>query len=739
MHAVSVGEIVSSVRLVDELRTANPTVPIYVSTTTLAGRAIAEQKLAARVDAIFFAPIDYAFAIRRVLRRISPAVVVILETEIWPQLYREVAGAGCSLLIVNGRISDRALPRYRRFAWVFRNVLCYPGRIFVQSETDRARYVEAGAPPDKVAIMGNLKYDAAPTQPSPPAAIQEFLTRTQGRPVWVAASIMPGADSFDVDESDIVFSAFEELVLSFPLQLLIIAPRKPERFQITADKLRSRGISFVRRSELQPDSVLQLPGVLLLDTIGELASVFQLADVVFMGGTLVRRGGHNILEPAFAAKPIIIGPHMENFAAVAAEFKAERAVVEIRGATELTSALNSLLSNRKRCDELGRRAEQVANRNRGVTARAADAILAAQDAAIPSWTRRRLLAGPLKILAAIWRRGSRSKQTRDSERARSLPVPVVSIGGIAMGGTGKTPLTDLIARRLHNQNLQPAILTRGYRRRSLADIIVLQAGEKAPVWKTGDEPQILLRSAAAHIAIGSDRWLAAQTLLRHSAADVFILDDGFQHRRLNRDMDIVLIDALDPFAGGDVFPRGRLREPLSALSRASVFVITRAQPGRAYRGIRERLKAENPEAPIFTASIAPKGWVHAKTLQEASEVPGVVAAFCGIGNPDSFWATLRTLEIPPVYSWAFSDHHVYKPKDLRRLAAHARLHGAKSLLTTQKDAMNLPANFARLIAPLELYWLDIEMKIEDEDQFLAAIVSIARRSRTSRPVSPSQV
>lgn len=739
LHAVSVGEIVSSVRLVDELRSANPTIPIYVSTTTLTGREIAEQKLEGKADGIFYSPIDYAFAIRRVLRRICPAVVVILETEIWPQLYREIAGAGCGLLIVNGRISDRALPRYQRFRWLFRAVLSRPDTIYVQSETDRTRYIDIGAPVDKVTVLGNLKFDAAPTQPAPPEAVSQFLTRIQARPIWVAASLMPAADSLDIDETDVVFSAFEELALKYPLQLLIVAPRKPERFQIAADKLRSRGISYVRRSELRADSVVRLPGVLLLDTIGELASIFQLADVVFMGGTLARRGGHNILEPAFAAKPIIIGPHMENFAAVAAEFRAEGAVLEIDGPEGMTAAVESLFSDRSRCIELGRRAEHIADRNRGVTAKAAAAIIAAQDAAVPSWNRRRLMAGPLNLLAAIWTAAGRSKQARDSERARLLPVPVVSIGGISMGGTGKTPCADLIARRIRPENLQPAILTRGYRRRSLADVIVLKAGENAPVWKTGDEAQILLRSGVAHIAIGSDRWTAAQTLLRHLPANLFILDDGFQHRRLQRDMDIVLIDALDPFGGGAVFPKGRLREPLTALNRADVFIITRAQTGRAYRGIRQQLATENPTAPIFTASIAPKGWIHAKTLHERPEVPGNVAAFCGLGNPDSFWATLRTLGIAPVFSWAFSDHHVYKPKDLRRLADHARLHGAKTLLTTQKDAMNLPANFARLIAPLELYWLDIEMQIEGENQFLAAIVSIARASRASQPVSPSQV
>lgn len=735
LHAVSVGEVISCVRLVEEVRRANPAIPLYVSTATLAGRATAEQKLAGHVDGIFFAPIDYPFAVRRVLRRIRPAVLVVLETEIWPILYREINDCGARLLIVNGRISDRAMPRYRRFRWVFRRVLPLADTIFVQSENDRERYISIGALPERISVLRNLKYDATPQEPEPPQAVSAFVQRVGPEHIWVVASTMPGADSLDPDESEVVLSAFTDLSRKYPRLLMIIAPRKPERFQIVADSLRSRGISHLRRSELKEDSGIRLPGVLLLDTIGELASVFQLADIVFMGGTLARRGGHNILEPAFAGRAIVMGPHMENFAAIAAEFHSAEAVVEIAGPSELESAVEALLCNPDRRRELGVRAQQVANKNRGIVACAVAAIFDAQDEAVPAWNLRGFRKSVAGMLSLLWLWGSRLKQRRDFARARSLSIAVISIGGIAMGGAGKTPLVDLLARRLWERSLRPAILTRGYRRRSLAKIVAVPRGSSAAVAMTGDEAQIFIRSGAAHVAIGRDRWEAARALQNRCEADVYLLDDGFQHWRLHRDLDIVVIDALDPFAGGALFPKGRLREPPSAIARAGALVIARAQPARRYRGLRSWLAEINSNAPVFTAAVRPLRWIRAAKREPAAQIAGPVFAFCGLGNPNSFWETLHSLGMDTAGTWVFGDHHVYKPRELRRLAVQARHAGCMALVTTEKDAMNLPENFAAVIAPLELYWLEIEIQIDPEGDLIAMLQNVIDRRRSSQPAS----
>ena len=309
-HAVSVGEVFSCVELIRALRAAHPHTRMYVSTTTLAGRETAELKLEGLADGLFFAPLDYQSVVRRVLRRLRPAAVVVLETEIWPNLYREAKGAGASLLVVNGRISDRALPRYQRWSWFFRHTLSFADTIFAQSIEDKRRFVLAGARLDQVKVAGNLKYDFTPPSEGVAPTISGFLHRTQPTKIWIAASTMPPADSTDVDEDDIVLRAFAQAARSHRGLLMVLAPRRPERFDVVAEKLNRAGVKFVRRTKL---AKLELPGVMLLDSIGDLAPLFERADVVFMGGTLARRGGHNILEPAYFGKPVIVGPHMENF------------------------------------------------------------------------------------------------------------------------------------------------------------------------------------------------------------------------------------------------------------------------------------------------------------------------------------------------------------------------------------------------------------------------------------------
>ena len=318
------GEILSSLELVRRLKSEHPAVPLFVSTTTLAGREMADQKLASLVDGVFFAPIDYRSVVRRVLRTLRPALVVVLETEIWPNLYRESKRAGAALLVVNGRLSDRAMPRYRKWRGLFCHVLCWPDTILAQTEEDARRYVRAGAPPEKVRATGNLKYDFVPPVGGIAQEVAAFLDAVKPVQVWIAASTSAPVAADDIDEDDAVIAAFQKI--SRPGLLLILVPRKPERFDAAAAKLAQAEIPFVRRSSLKGSSQkkLELPGVLLLDSMGELAALYARADVVFMGGTLGARGGHNVLEPAYFGKPVIAGPHMENFAEMAREFRTPR-------------------------------------------------------------------------------------------------------------------------------------------------------------------------------------------------------------------------------------------------------------------------------------------------------------------------------------------------------------------------------------------------------------------------------
>ena len=723
LHAVSVGEAISSVRLLTELRALDPALPLFVSTATLAGHAVAQERLKGLADGVFYAPMDYAFAVRRVLRRLRPSVVVVLETEIWPVLYREAKRAACGLYVVNGRISAGALPGYRRFRFFFSHVLSWPDAILTQSEQDRERYLAAGAPLDRVRAAGNLKYDAAPLAREPAPAIVAFLARLDPSEVWIAASTMAGADAGDVDEDDAVIDAFRELSPDHPRLLLLLVPRKPERFSVVASKLDRAGVAWVQRSSLNDASSSPLPAVLLVDTVGELAGLFPLAHVVFMGGTLARRGGHNILEPAACGKAVIAGPHLENFAAIASDFREAGALLEIDGPLALTGAVHGLLTDAQRRNELGARGAALAGRNQGVARAAAAEILEARERVVPCFPPPALTFPIRWLLSRIWLIGNRLQRQRDLARARSLDVPVISVGGIGMGGVGKTPFVAYLADRLRRRGIVPAILTRGYRRKSLEASIVIEAGSTAPTCMTGDEAQIFVRSQTAHVGIGADRWSTGRLLQERVRPDVFLLDDGFQHVRLKRQLDFVLIDAHDPFGGEAVFPLGRLREPLAGLGRSSAFVITRACLGRTYAGLRARLHAINPNAPVFLARIVPCGWISLATGQPAALPCETVAAFCGLGNPDAFWSTLRELDLHVAKAWPFDDHHVYSPLEIGRLAHQAAAAGARVLVTTEKDAVNLPLEAPSIAASIDIYWLKIEVQVVDEERLLELVQS----------------
>jgi len=263
-----------------------------------------------------------------------------------------------------------------------------------------------------------------------------------------------------------------------------------------------------------------------------------------------------------------------------------------------------------------------------------------------------------------------------------------------------------LARRLAEAGRIPAILTRGYGRKSRLDVIVPR-GESAPVEQTGDEAQTYVRQGAAHVGVGADRYEVGRRLERELKPDVFLLDDGFQHFRLHRNHDIVLIDALDPLGSG-VFPLGRLREPLPALARATAVVITRAE--NRHTGLERLIRRYNSNAPIFRARVV--------ALDEIP--PGPVAAFCGLGQPRTFWRTLDTLGIKASPRLVFRDHHRYTTSDLEEIGRQAAEAGAQALVTTEKDFANLPAGVP---LPLTIHCLRIGIEIENEAELLRHLLS----------------
>jgi len=349
---------------------------------------------------------------------------------------------------------------------------------------------------------------------------------------------------------------------------------------------------------------------------------------------------------------------------------------------------------------------------RGVVDKVAEVVIEAAGRGVSNPPRSLAARVALRPLSWLWAAGRRVDLKRQQARARSLATRVVSVGGLTMGGAGKSPLVAHLAARLADEGRNPAILTRGYERQSSHDIVIVPRGSTEPVERTGDEAQMFVRRAKAHVGIGGERYDVGRRLEAELRPDVFLLDDGFQHVRLKRDEDIVLIDALDPLGGG-LFPLGRRREPMDALGRATAVVITRVQAGVGTAGIEALIRRYNPHAPIFRSRVAALSW-------EASSRR--VGAFCGIGSPRSFWRTLAELNLDVLYRRAFRDHYGYHPEDVRSIAAAARAAGAEILVTTEKDMMNLPPDAAALAAPLEIRCVRIGVEIENEPDLLRRVL-----------------
>ncbi len=458
--------------------------------------------------------------------------------------------------------------------------------------------------------------------------------------------------------------------------------------------------------------------LLLLDSIGDLAGTFEHADAVFMGGTLSDMGGHNILEPAMAGKPVIAGPHLENFREIELHFEAHRAVLRIGSGTELSEAVLTAAGD----SELGQRGLAAAKMKCGAAALAADAVMALYDTCYPCERPAQPAWFVLWYFAQIWRLASAHDRRSKLRRRRTLPVPVISVGNITAGGTGKTPVTLELVHDL--AKFKPGVLTRGHGRNT-RDIVLLPKGDERPsVGRTGDEAQLYLRSAHVPIGIGPERAEAGARLLNETAVGVFLLDDGLQHLQLYRDYDLAVIDALRPFGGGHLLPLGRLREPLEGLARADAFLITRSRAVANLPAIVATLRRYNSTAPVYLAWLENRRWTNLQdeTLDACTFSGKKSVAFCGLGNPESFWRSLGELGVSPIERLSYGDHHRYSPNELRRLAQHARDLGAEVLLTTAKDAVNLPVEFEAVTAPLKVYWLEIGIGIDRKDDLIEQLV-----------------
>ena len=360
VHAVSVGEVMAARALLTELHRRHPDVRLVLSTTTVTGQSVARRHLP-ELD-VFYFPFDLPWMVNRTLEVVRPRLLVLLETELWPNVLDACRRRGVSTCVVNGRISQRSYPRYRLVRSLFRRVLDNVDRFCVQDEASARRLIELGAAPDRVIVTGSLKFDAvrAP-EPVASAVVRDQVLRyfrvAPDRPVLVAASTRRG-------EELPVLRTFVRIKETSASALLIIAPRHPERFREVTQLVEQMGFVVARRSDLAIDAEPRAD-VVILDSIGELAHVYRVATLVFVGGSLVDWGGHNILEPAVHGKAIVFGPHMQNFEEIAATFLRHDAACQVRTAAELQDVLLRLLTDSVRRASLGAAAQALVDANRG--------------------------------------------------------------------------------------------------------------------------------------------------------------------------------------------------------------------------------------------------------------------------------------------------------------------------------------------------------------------------------------
>jgi 3-deoxy-D-manno-octulosonic-acid transferase len=368
VHAVSVGEVIAASRLIERMQALDPDLRMVISTTTKTGQKLAQERFdtvhgllndsAPVPTRVFYYPLDFAWIVRQYLKALKPRALVLVESELWPRMLVEAERAGVPVIVVNGRISNRSLPRYRALRTLWRPLLRKLTLVLAQSEEDRLRFVDIGVPAEKVRTAGNLKYDVR-------AAVELPITRElrthlpQPGKVIVAGSTLEG-------EERLLLDAFRELLPDLPQLTIILAPRHPERFRSVEKLIVDAGLPLIRRSDWvgQPHPIP--PGnIFLLDTVGELASVYSLASVAFVGGSLVPAGGHNPLEPAQFAVPIVMGPYTENFRGMVAALL-EQEAIRVTPPERLCAALQELLTSPE-AQLMGSRARHVFEEQAGAS------------------------------------------------------------------------------------------------------------------------------------------------------------------------------------------------------------------------------------------------------------------------------------------------------------------------------------------------------------------------------------
>lgn len=359
IHAVSVGEVLAVRNFIRELKRERPNDSIVISVVTKTGYEVARSQFK-EGETIIFAPLDVSWAVKKFVEAIAPKVYIAAETEIWPNLLRTLQNKGVPIVIINGRVSEGSFKGYQKISFLMKDVISRIDLLCMQSQEDAKRIIELGALFNRVHVVGNVKFDEVPSGFWP----EDFGFEDER--LWIAGSTHPG-------EEEILLDVYKALQARFADLRLVLAPRHIERCGAVSRLVEDKNFRPVLLSKLK-ETKLTPHSVVVVDTMGKLRSLYQLATIVFVGKSLVGRGGQNVIEPAAFSKPVMVGPHTDNFKDVIRLFREAKALIEVRNPQELSEEAAVLLSNPQEQESLGRRALEVIQSNQGVTAKTLELI-----------------------------------------------------------------------------------------------------------------------------------------------------------------------------------------------------------------------------------------------------------------------------------------------------------------------------------------------------------------------------
>lgn len=751
VHAASVGEIVATSPLIKEFRREFPKSPILVSVVTASGYEMAN-RIIKDADSIIYFPLDLPFISESVFKKIMPRVFLNVETELWPNFLKAARAHRVPVMMVNGRISEKSVKRYKYMFSILRDMIGTVKLFAMASNVDAGYVKELGAPPELVTITGNTKFDQTYTDVTPEqrAKILSDMGLTDATEIFLAGSTHRGEENF-------VLKAFKAIRENHPKARLVIAPRELLRTREVVALCKSAGFTVGTRTELQKRPPAG-EDIIILDTIGELGQVYSIGNVIYVGGSLISHGGHNILEPAAHGKAIIVGHHMENFKDLHALFKNRNACVTVNDDDELAAQAKKLFDEPDERLRLERETIAIVHENRGASRKSAvllrkmlteyeakengrhlnttEKIENVQTYFLKLMHDEDVYGLINRVIIFVLYLGSLVYKSLVDLRLlgyelgfsgkERLNCCVISLGNITVGGTGKTPTAQRLAKEIRDMGYRVVILNRGYRAKFRGEVGVVSDGKTLHMnaAEAGDEAYMLAKHLPnVPVLIGARRAVTGQYAIENFDAQVVILDDGYQHWQVIRDVDILLVDAVSVFGNGHLLPRGTLRESISHISRANVCLMTKVDQARegSRELIRDTVKKYNPDALIVESIHRPRCLIPLAewTVDLAGDGVPVdtisgrkVMAVSAIGNPASFERTLRDLGAEIISSLRYPDHHDYTPDEMTDILRQADSFGAEMIVVTEKDAVKIPDEVAKENWDIPAYVLCVEVQFQ---------------------------